>query len=434
MFTRKRAKRFALVAPIAGAVAIALAACAGATETETEAKVTDLTVIVANGPWTEALKVLAPQYEDETGIKINIEEYGNDQLNPTLKVKFNAQSSDFDVFGYQVQDVMRQFASNGWLTDIQPYIDASPEWNWEDFQSAARDAVQLDGATYGVPVMTERHIMYYRKDLLDAAGIAVPKTLDELKSAAAKLNDPANGFYGIAMRGARAPLVTQLSSFLYSYGADFQDKDGNASIDTPEAIKAIQLYGDLLKDYGPPGETNMNWPEAAAIFTSGKAAFMLDADSLAYNFLDKDSSSVVDTVAFAPIPSGPAGYHPYNIVPQTIGINAYSEKKQAAWDFIKWVTNEDNTKWALANETVAVARQSAWDDEASVAGFPAGIVDIIRALGDGAVGHDRPQLQNVAQARQIVGGPAITAIEGGDVAEAAKAANQQFQDLLDYEK
>jgi multiple sugar transport system substrate-binding protein len=440
MFTRKRAKRLTLVATIAGTMALALAACSGSGTPTAAAsgakapKVSDLTVIVANGPWTDALKVLAPKYEAKTGIKINIEEYGNDQLDPTLDTKLNAQSSDFDIMGYQVQDVLRQFSRNGWLADIKPYIDASPSWNWKDFQPAARDAVQLDGKTYGVPVMTEQSMMYYNKDMLDAAGIAVPKTLAQLKAAAAKLNDPAKGVYGIAMRGALSPLVPPLSSFLYGYGADFQDKNGNASIDTPKAIDAIKLYGDLLKNYGPPGETNMNWPEAAAIFTQGKAAFMLDADSLAYTFLDKSSSSVVDKVAFAPFPAGPAGYHPYNIVPQTIGINAYSKKKQAAWDFIEWVTNEANTKWALANKTVAVARQSAWNDKDSVGGFPAGIVKIIRDMGNSAVGHDRPQLENVAEARNIVGGVAIAAIQGGDVTSAAKSANKAFQALLDSEK
>jgi multiple sugar transport system substrate-binding protein len=49
------------------------------------------------------------------------------------------------------------------------------------------------------------------------------------------------------------------------------------------------------------------------------------------------------------------------------------------------------------------------------------------------VGHDRPQLEQVARAREFVGGPVVTAIEGGDVATAATAANQSFQELLDKE-
>lgn len=53
------------------------------------------------------------------------------------------------------------------------------------------------------------------------------------------------------------------------------------------------------------------------------------------------------------------------------------------------------------------------------------------ATAETAVGHDRPQLEQVARAREFVGGPIVTAIEGGDVAAEADSANEQFQELLD---
>lgn len=435
MFTTSRSRR-ALAALAAGAaLALGLTACGGGTGgADQEENVTSLTVVAANSPWVEGLKALAKTYEEETGVSVTIEAYGNEQLNDNYKVKLNSSSSDFDVMAFQVQDVMREFSRNGWLADMTDYVTSDSEWDWEDFQAPARDAVTLDEVVYGVPVMTERQIVYYRKDLLTAAGLEVPKTLDELKTAIETLNDPANGVFGIAMRGSRVPLVTQLSSFLYSYGADFQDADGNAALDTPEAVEAIEFYGDLLKDYGPPGATNMGWVEASALFAQGKAAFYIDADSQAYTFLDADNSSVVDTVGFAQFPEGPEGSKFYNIVPQTVGINEFSKKKDAAWAFVKWVTNQENTQWLLENETVPGARQSAWEDDEAVSGFPAGLVDIVRNVGDHGVGHDRPQLEQVAAAREIVGGPVITAIEGGDAAEAAASANKQFQDLLDSEK
>jgi multiple sugar transport system substrate-binding protein len=236
------------------------------------------------------------------------------------------------------------------------------------------------------------------------------------------------------MRGARVPLVTQFSSFLYSFGGDFQDEDGNATVDTPEAIEAYEFYGSLLREYGPPGATNMGWVEASAIFAQGNAAFYLDADSQAYTFLDESNSAVVDTVAYAKFPEGPAGSLPYNIVPQTVGVNAFSKKQDAAWEFLKWATNDENTKWLLSEATVPVARQSAWDDPDASSSFPSGLVEIIREIGDSSVGHDRPQLEQVARAREIVGGPAVTAIDGGDVDEAAEEANAEFQDLVDSDQ
>lgn len=432
MISSRRAVRLAIAAPLVIALTTAMAACAPAADSSDEVK--ELTLIAANSPWTEGLKTLAAEYEDETGVKINLEYLGNEQLNDTLKVKLNAQSSDFDIYAYQVQDVMREFSRNGWLTDMTDYVTSDADWNWEDFQQSARDAVTLDDVVYGVPVMTERHVMYYRSDLLEAAGIAVPTTLEELEAAAAQLDDPDNGFYGIAMRGAKVPLVTQFSSFLYSFGGDFQDADGNATVDTAEAKDAFAFYGNLLKEYGPPGATNMGWPEASAIFAQGNAAFYLDADSQAYTFLDPSKSAVVDTVAYGSFPAGPAGSHPYSIVPQTVGINSFSTKKDAAWEFIKWVSSEENSKALLKDATVPVARDSAWADDSATAGFPAGLVTIVRDSSGTAVGHDRPQLEQVGLAREIVGAPAIVAIEGGDVDSAADKANTDFQKLLDGEK
>lgn len=348
-----------------------LAACGGGTGNEApqHEEVTSITVVSGNNPWVTGIEKHLAEYKEQTGVEVKIETYGNEQLNDQYKVKLNSGDSEFDAMVFQVQDVMREFSRNQWLTDISDRVDTDSEWNWEDFQQSARDAVELDGAIYGVPLMTERHVMYYRSDLLEDAGIAVPTTLEELEAAAAALNDPANNMTGIAMRGQRVPAVTQFSSFLYSYGGDFQDGD-TATINTPEAIAAYEMYGKLLRESGPQGVTSMGWVEASALFAQGRAAFYLDADSQAYTFLDPASSAVVDTVDYAPFPAGPEGSHPYSIVPWTAGINAFSEKKDAAWDFIKWATSEEMFITLMAEDTVPAPRESTWQNAEATAAFP----------------------------------------------------------------
>lgn len=421
---------------IAAASATALllsltAACGGGSSGEQETDPKTLSIVSGNNPWAAGIAKLLPEYEQKTGIKVSIETFGNEQLNDQYKVKLNAKSADVDVMVYQPQDVMREFTRNQWLTDLTSYTQ-DPSWNWSDVQKPAQDAATLDGKVYGIPLMTERHVMYYRADLLKKNNIAVPKTLEELKAAAIKLDDPDKGFYGIAMRGSKVPAVTQFSSFLYSFGGDFQT-DGKASINTPEAISAYSFYGDLLKTAGPPGVTNMGFVEASAIFAQGNAAFYLDADSQVYNFLDKTKSAVVDTVAYGSFPAGPAGSKPYNIVPWVAGINEFSTKKAAAAEFLKWATSDAMFKTLMVSDTVPSPRQSTWDDKTSTAKYPAGLVTIVQNIAKTAVGHDRPQLEQVARAREFVGGPLVTAIEGGDVKAAADAANKDFQTLLDGE-
>jgi multiple sugar transport system substrate-binding protein len=413
------------------ALAASAVACGGGSAQQ-EQKVTSLSIVSGNNPWAAGIKKLLPEYEKQTGIKVNIETFGNEQLNDQYKVKLNASSADTDVMVYQPQDVMREFTRNKWLTDLSDYTSKDASWKWSDFQKPAQEAAALDGKIYGVPLMTERHVMYYRADILKANNIEVPKTLDELKAATVKLNDPAKGFYGITMRGQKVPSVTQFSSFLYSFGGDFA-KDGKATLDSPEAVKAYTFYGDLLKTAGPPGATNMGFVEASAIFAQGNAAFYLDADSQAYNFLDKTNSNVIDTVAYGSFPAGPAGSKPYNTVPWVAGVSEFSKKKDAAFEFIKWATSEEMFKTLMVSDTVPSPRQSTWDDATASAKFPAGLVKIVQGIAETGVGRDRPQLEQVARAREFVGGPVVTAIEGGDVAGAATAANKSFQELLDKE-
>jgi len=421
-------------AALATAMVVALAACGGdgdaGESTTEEEQVTSLTVVSGNQTWVEGISERLGEFEDLTGIEVTVETYGNEQLNDQYKVKLNASSDEFDVMVFQVQDVMREFVRNGWLTDLTEYVTSDAEWDWEDFQPATRDAATLDGEVYAVPLMTERHVMYYRADVLAEAGIEVPSTLEELAAAAAALHDPDNGFYGIAMRGQRVPAVTQFSSFLYSFGGDFQD-GSTATVDTPEAIEAFQFYGDLLRNYGPPGVTNMGWIEASAIFAQGSAAFYLDADSQAYTFLDPEQSAVVDTVDYAPFPAGPAGSKPYSIVPWSAGINAFSTKQDAAWEFIKWSTSAEMLKELMIEHTLPGPRSSTWADAEATAAFPEGLVENVNISSDTAVGHDRPQLEQVARAREYIGGPIITAIEGGDVSAVVEEANYGFQALLD---
>ncbi|ATG55884.1 ABC transporter substrate-binding protein [Brachybacterium ginsengisoli] len=415
-----------------GTAGLTLAACGGGSPAKQDEDVTDITVVSGNNPWVQGLEKHLDRYAEETGVAVHLDTYGNEQLNDQYKVKLNASDDTFDVMVFQVQDVAREFARNGWLLDVTDRVEAESDWGWDDFQEAAREAVTVDDVVLGVPLMTERHVVYYRKDLLEKAGMAVPTTLDELEAAAEALHDPGSGMSGIAMRGQAVAAVTQFSSFLYSFGGDFQ-ADGASALNSDAAIAAYDYYGRVLREFGPEGVTSMGWVEASALFAQGRAAFYLDADSQAYTFLDESSSSVVETVDFAPFPAGPAGSKPYSIVPWTAGINSFSRKQDAAWKFITWATSQGMLTTLMSEDTLPSPRQSSWDDDAAAGSFPAGLVTNVQATLDGVVGHDRPQVEQVAQAREYVGAPIIASINGEDVPAAATKADEQLQELIDAE-
>ncbi|MCL4830709.1 MAG: sugar ABC transporter substrate-binding protein [Caldilinea sp.] len=391
-----------------------------------------LRLVGANHPWQVAITPLLADFEAQTGIKVNFEALGEDQLNQKLTTEFTAGNSDIDVFMQRPLQEARVMQLNGWYEDLTNCV-SDPDYDFADFADGAVGTTTVNGVLTGVPIVTEQEVLYYRKDLLEAAGLEVPKTLDELKAAAEILTDRDNEMYGFVARGQRSPLVTQFSSFLYSMGGDWFDENRQATINTPEALAAIDLYGTLLREYGPPGVLNMSWPQAVAIFAQGNAALYTDASSIYSNMLDPEKSAVADKTGVAVFPAGPAGSIMYNVTSWGLSMHSGSRNKEAACEFIKWATSKEIVSKTQGEGAVPGARESVWASPAGSAAFPADWVEAVAASANGR-GYDRPLVIAVTQARDIIGGAVTVAIEGGDYVAAANDANAQFQALLDSEQ
>ena len=398
---------------------------------------TTLRLLGANHPWMDAIKPLLKDFEGRTGIKVNLEAYGEDQLTQKLTTEFTAGGSDIDVFMQRPLQEARQYVQNKWYADLNPFVKdpgkTPTDWNFRDFQSGAVGTELVKGQLTGIPIVVEHEVLYYRKDLLKTAGLAVPKTLDQLKAAAEKLTDKGKGQFGFVARGQRSPAVTQFSSFLYSFGGDwFNQGTGKATLSTPEAIAALRFYGDILRNYGPPGVLNMSWPQAVAVFAQGKAALYTDADSISENVLNPTKSTVADKTGVAPFPAGPKGAHMYSVTSWGLAIAAGSKKKDAAWEFVKWATSKDTTIKTQSVGSVPSARSSVWESPEGAAKFSADWIAAAKASAAGK-SYDRPLVVQVGKARDIIGSAIVAAIEGKNVEAAARDANQQFQALLSSE-
>ncbi|MBF8184539.1 sugar ABC transporter substrate-binding protein [Nonomuraea sp. K274] len=412
-------------------VAMGLSACGGGDGGDGAS--TTVRVTLANHVWTDNVKQALPEFEKQTGLKVEITQLGEDQLSDQYNVKLNAGSSDIDVMMYRPLQEGKLFAKNKYLADLSAQVK-SAAWDFSDFQGGPVEATAYEGKPVGVPIITEQEVLYYRKDLLDEAGLsAPPKTLDELKAAAAKVKAAEPDVAGFVARTGKSAAVTQFSSFLYSFGGDFVDSGGKAAVSSDAAKQAYALYGGLIKDSGPANvSTDMGWPEAMAIFTQGKAAFYTEANSLYKNATDPAKSKVSDQVGFAPFPAGPAGSKPYNIPSWALGINAGSENTDNAWKFIEWATSKEQTL-AQQKSGVPGARSSVWADPEGISTFPEDLAEAIEASTKAGVGHDRPLVVKVAEAREIVGQPLVDAITGKDAGAAADTANAMFQKFLDDE-
>jgi len=389
----------------------------------------EIRVLVANHPYGELLKQSIPQFEKDTGIKVNVESLQESQLTQKLTTEFATKSSTVDVFMTRPLQEGKMFSKNGWYAPLTGY-------DFSDYPKNIMNAASFGGKPYIVPLVTEWQVLYYRKDLLQKAGLQVPKTMDELQAAAKAIKEQNPGVAGFVARTDKSAAVSVFASYLFSFGSDYIDKSGNSGVGSDEAKKAYAFYGGLIRNYGPDHvSTDMGWPEALAIFSQGKAGLWTDADSLYPNLTDPAKSKVSDKVGFAPMPAGPAGFKVNNVPAWALGVNASSKNKANAWKFIEWATSADMTR-VMQQAGILGARTSVADDPKAFATFPKGLASAIAASTKNGVGigHFLPLVINVQKARDIVGAPIVTAIKGEDSNAAADTANTAFQQLIDGEK
>ncbi|MEV5149271.1 ABC transporter substrate-binding protein [Streptomyces sp. NPDC052727] len=160
---------------------------------------------------------------------------------------------------------LQQIAQTGALTPLDRYgIDAG------GYTEGIRSAGTYQGKVYGLAPTVSTVALYYNKDMLAEAGVAVPKTWDELKTAAARLTRP--GHYGMAVdANATFEGTWQFLPFLWSNGGD------ETRLDTPQAAQALQLWVDLVKS-GSMSKSVLNWTQADVHdqFVAGKTAMMVN--------------------------------------------------------------------------------------------------------------------------------------------------------------
>lgn len=379
--------------------------------------------IAANHMWNDTIKPLLPEFEKETGIKVSLESYEENQLTQKLSIEFASGNSNVDAFMTRPLQEGKMFAKANWYASLDDFIKNAPaDWDWNDFMKANVQACTDNGKIVSVPLVNECHMLFYRKDLFEAANLQPPTNFDELEAAAKVLNNPSKEIYGIVSRGNMGAAVTQFSSYLYGFGGDFI-KDGKCVVDSPEAVKAFQYYGNLLKNYGPPGVINMSWPQAVALFASGKAAMYTDASVMLAQMTDPEKSKIADKIGVAAFPAGPAGQKPYMVTSWALAISEKSKSKEAAWEFIKWSTSKANMTKGQLNG-VSQTRNSVWSDSEVIAKLIPGFEEVSKKSAEIGVPYDRPVMTQVGEARDAIGSVLVKAITNGGTDEIEKLSKE----------
>lgn len=390
----------------------------------------EIRVLLANHPYGDLLKTQIPEFEKATGIKVNVESLQESQLTTKLTTEFATRSSTVDVFMTRPLQEGKMFYKNGWYEPLASY-------NFSDLPKNAMGVAMFGSKAYLVPLVTEWQVLYYRKDLLKKAGLAVPTTFSELEAAAKVLKTPEVA--GFASRGKGAAAVTQLSSYIYNYGGAYLDK-GVAVFNSKEALDATRFYGKMLGTYGPAGVTSMSWENIMPLFQAGKIAMWTDASVFYGQIVDPAKSQVpAENVGIANFPAGPKQNTPFIVVSWGMAIAKQAKNKDSAKLFLNWATSRELAKKGLM-ANITMASLSAWNDPEVRSKINPGLIETQAYAAKNGNPFDRPYMSAVGEARDRIGEVIIESINtsGASAALAAlakdkvDAVNELLEDTGEY--
>lgn len=197
----------------------------------------------------------------------------------------------------------------------------------------------LDAMTYNNKILTmmydfDVYALYYRADLLEQKGIAVPKTWDDLVAALQKLGEGDKYKYEVD------PDTFHVSQFIYENGGTLLSADNKtATFNTPEAIQAYQFYTDLVTQSKGGIAWTTDQGEAMQGIKDGRIA-MFSNGPYFMGLLKSGAPEMTGEWRVAP--------HPYSKTPSSylggtgLVIPATSKNQQAAWKFIQFLLQPEN--------------------------------------------------------------------------------------------
>lgn len=233
-----------------------------------------LTVWIMGDSGTNFSQLVAP-FTAETGTEVEVVAIPWDSIDEKLTTSV-ASGAGPDIVQIGLSK-LRTFADAGALLPLDKLLATYPGLAPENFaDGVAGKATAVAGQIVSVPWISDTRVLFYRKDILEAAGIAnPPATWDQLRADAKVLTGRGEGQYGyyIPQWDSSLPVV-----MTWDQGGDIIDADGNVDFNTPAFVAAVDLYAGLHADGSVPKNGDFDQTQG---FISGIAPMLVSGPYLA---------------------------------------------------------------------------------------------------------------------------------------------------------
>jgi multiple sugar transport system substrate-binding protein len=348
------------------------------------------------------------------------------EVHQQLVQSLGRKDGSIDVF---TQDVIwiAEFAGAGWAQQLDSMI--TPQERAQYFPSLVQ-ACTYKGKFTALPLYVDFGLLYYRKDLLSAAGFQVPTQWQDLVSQASQLQQQGKAQYGYLWQGKQAEiLVCDLVEMVGSAGGSILGPDGKTVlIDQPPAVEAVQFLVDTIRKskISPPDVLSWDEDVSRTPFTGGRAAFLRNWTNVYAVAQNPQQSQIVDKAGIAPLPAFPGGKSSACLGGYQLGMNASSRNKDGALDFMKWLSSQAQQLQLAKDLSLAPTLQSAYDSAElkQTNPFMVSLKDVL--LG----GTPRPVTPKYAQVSLALQSGISNALNSGDVQGSLKSTKTQIEQAL----
>src|SRR6185312_8078146 len=311
---------------------------------------TELVIATVNNGHMIEMEKLTPFFEKAyPDIKLKWVTLEENTLRQRVTTDIATHGGQFDVMTIGSYEVPI-WAKRKWILPIK--TDAAYDVN--DLLPPIRSALSYDGKLFAAPFYGESSMLMYRKDLAEKAGVKFSgrPTWEEVRDAAAKMNDPKAGVYGICLRGKAGwgENMALLSTMVNTFGGQWFKMKWQPQLESKPWHDAVNFYVDMMKKYGPPGASANGFNENLALFNQGKCAQWVDATIAASFISNPKQSKVADDVAFAQAPVAVTPKGANWLWSWSLAIPASTKKADAADKFVTWATSKDYIKLVASQE------------------------------------------------------------------------------------
>lgn len=367
-------------------------------------------------------------FEDATGIDVIVDYVPFPNMREALTAEMIAGGGDYDVVSIMDQWVpsLRNL--------VQPIGDgiAAQGTDLSDFPAAHMRHGMMDGELIGLPVRGHVQLLFYRTDLLEAAGVEPPTTWDEVLTVSAAVQESSDAS-GIALPYGRlnGQNLMVWINMLWGHGGDLFDEAGAPIFNSEAGVTATQEYIDMLIEHqvAPAGSAVFVEQDAVNSFKQGNSAMLPVWWWVRSQLTDPEQSTITDDqLGFTALPTVAGAPRSTFTNTWIFAVTEGSENPEAAIEYLGWLTDPALERDVLLdpelNELVAVHLSNMRDDEVNArwGGIHAAAADALETADGVEFGDDWLRIVEVLET-------AISSLASGEQTDVQGALDAAAEEI-----